>query len=311
MKMRRIAALLIAALVMIAIGAPFNAVNADASGKCRITETGEEVCENKNADADSGPACVDEETECAYWKEQGECEANPGYMHSACALSCGTCPEPFDLSDEEQKLLELVQEYGVPQKANDASERLATLQRIKETIVYMKNFVHRENPTHTMSKKTIEECRNRDKLCAFWATIGECDVNPSYMATTCAPSCQSCHLIDINARCPIDPNREPALKPGDLNILFDRIVKEAEDGSKGYTVTVFSRPSAESLLDPELSEEKDLQQPPWVITFDNFLTEEESDHLIKMGYKGEYKRSEDVGEENFDGSFKSVVSTGE
>ena len=33
--------------------------------------------------------------------------------------------------------------------------------------------------------------------------------------------------------------------------------------------------------------------------FDNFFTKEEADALIQHGYEEEYKRSEDVGEENF------------
>jgi hypothetical protein len=30
-------------------------------------------------------------------------------------------------------------------------------------------------------------CRNREEHCAFWAELGECDTNPTYMNTHCAP----------------------------------------------------------------------------------------------------------------------------
>ncbi|CAI5500090.1 unnamed protein product [Closterium sp. Naga37s-1] len=36
-------------------------------------------------------ACVDESEHCVPWAKAGECEKNPGYMHSSCARSCGKC----------------------------------------------------------------------------------------------------------------------------------------------------------------------------------------------------------------------------
>ncbi|CAI5937738.1 unnamed protein product [Closterium sp. NIES-64] len=36
-------------------------------------------------------ACVDESEHCPLWAKAGECEKNPGYMHSSCARSCGKC----------------------------------------------------------------------------------------------------------------------------------------------------------------------------------------------------------------------------
>merc|ERR1711966_251144 len=105
----------------------------------------------------------------------------------------------------------------------------------------METFVLRENPTHQLSAETIDKCLLRDELCSFWAAIGECDKNPAFMITTCAPSCRSCHMVDLNNRCPIDPNANPALIPGSLNTMFERIVSEAADG---YSVTVHSRPPA-------------------------------------------------------------------
>ena len=35
-------------------------------------------------------------------------------------------------------------------------------------------------------------CRLRHKLCAFWASIGECDGNAVYMRENCAPVCRAC-----------------------------------------------------------------------------------------------------------------------
>lgn len=38
----------------------------------------------------------------------------------------------------------------------------------------------------------IDDCTDQNASCAFWATEGECQANPSYMLTQCAYSCQSC-----------------------------------------------------------------------------------------------------------------------
>ena len=52
----------------------------------------------------------------------------------------------------------------------------------------------------------------------------------------------------------------------------------------------------------------DKSLPPWVVTFENFLTDAECDALIALGHKYDYKRSEDVGAVKFDGSHDSVRS---
>ena len=38
-------------------------------------------------------ACDDENALCGKWADAGECDANPEYMHRACAGSCNTCDE--------------------------------------------------------------------------------------------------------------------------------------------------------------------------------------------------------------------------
>eukprot|EP00562_Extubocellulus_spinifer_P022512 CAMPEP_0178629214 /NCGR_PEP_ID=MMETSP0698-20121128/9831_1 /TAXON_ID=265572 /ORGANISM="Extubocellulus spinifer, Strain CCMP396" /LENGTH=480 /DNA_ID=CAMNT_0020268507 /DNA_START=52 /DNA_END=1494 /DNA_ORIENTATION=+ len=294
---------------------------AQTEGACWIKETGEEVCEkNSNnggnayyedddridpdgADNDGYDECADAYRDCAHWAERGECAANAAYMHAHCPVSCHTCPEREDRTEEEKILLKQIREYGEPQAVIGAESSVVFFV-IKEALAYMKDLVDAKNPTHKMTPETIEKCNNRHEHCSFWAAIGECEANPSYMATTCAPSCKSCHLIDSATRCPIDPNAEPALAPGDLNKMFDRIVKEAEDGSKGYTVTVHSRPSAESMAGRVTDEENDFGQPPWIITFENFLSDEECDYLIQLGYHAEYRRSVEV----FNGSLDGTVT---
>lgn len=126
------------------------------------------------------------------------------------------------------------------------------------------------------------------------------------MTTNCAPACHTCHLIDYDNRCPPLPEGTlPALEAGDLDAMFMRIVSTAPGNQTDtsanpdmppYTVHVHSSPEENGR--------------PWVITFDNFLTENEVEKLIQHGYEEGYKRSEDVGRKNADGSYGSVQSTG-
>ena len=143
------------------------------------------------------------------------------------------------------------------------------------------------------------------------------------ICTSRMKACKTCHLIDMGIRCPKLPDAVPALKPGDLNIMFQRIVETApgnrtltdEDRrlleiSKmpEYTVTVHSQPTGYSPTEVNIDQDRKL--PPWVITLDNFLTDEECDSIVQHGYETGYKRSQDVGNQKFDGTVDSVLSSG-
>ena len=176
-------------------------------------------------------------------------------------------------------------------------------------------------------KYLAPRCKNRHVECTYWAHLGECDANPQYMLTNCAPVCNTCHLLDFKRRCPIGPDVVDAMKQGDLNKMFERIVNHEillnstsiikggslEQGDQAvdnteemkYDVTILSRPSFPEGVNEENA---DYQIGPWVITLDNFIKSEECDKLIELGGNSGYERSEDVGKELFDGSFDSVQS---
>lgn len=84
-------------------------------------------------------------------------------------------------------------------------------------------------------------------------------------------------------------------KGGDMNRMFERIVAE----NKKTTV----------LLKPGLPNPK-YDDSPWVITIDDFLTEEECKALIELGSVEGYERSMDVGAKKFDGTYDSHLSNG-
>jgi hypothetical protein len=69
---------------------------------------------------------------------------------------------------------------------------------------------------------------------------GECEKNPDYMLLQCAPSCQTCHQLRHDFRCPFDPETPLIWQPGSLNQMFERITTE-EYYVKRFQPTILSR----------------------------------------------------------------------
>ena len=135
----------------------------------------------------------------------------------------------------------------------------------------------------------LENCKNQHRDCSFWASIGECEANPSYMKRSCAPACATCHLLKFENRCPFPDGLEETavFKPGDMGRVFQDIKSGVWDVYKPII----------------------LSEDPWIVVFDDFLSAEEAEHMIEVGHSLEYKRSADVGKKNFDGSFDKAISS--
>ena len=80
------------------------------------------------------------------------------------------------------------------------------------------------------------DCRLRHRLCAFWASIGECDANANYMGSNCAPVCSACGKTFSEVDASPQPHydwdsllrtREPILATG--NIWPPSVSESAED----------------------------------------------------------------------------------
>ncbi len=243
--------------------------------------------------------CKDEHEKCEFWAMHGECDNNPGYMLVGCKKSCNSCgsnKNPSEKNHEDKVKKEgLASEYGDPQDVSGPFKE-KVLEKVEEMVKYMKEEVMID-PKY---EKVRDNCENRNSLCAFWAVKGECEKNPSYMKIHCPPVCKTCDLLDIDARCPKDPNAVDAMGPGDLHKMFERILIE-----EGDNVTVYSR--------PEYAEGDDATNAnyiigPWVITVDNVISDEECERLIELGGHKGYERSTDVGKQLFDGTFDAVQS---
>ncbi len=134
------------------------------------------------------------------------------------------------------------------------------------------------------------KCQDRHAQCLDFADHGECDRNPGWMAVNCPKSCDACHLLDPKVRC----NRERlgiplqhVYHPGDMNAMFESIEKTY---SSRYKINVLSR-------------------DPWVVTFDNFLSDREIEALIRS-VDGNWERSTDTGSVNAFGETGRILSEG-
>lgn len=129
--------------------------------------------------------------------------------------------------------------------------------------------------------------------------------SPGYMKAKCAPVCQSCDYLSIETRCPLDPNAEDALYPGDINKVFLRIL--TDEGIQQFEPKVVSRPN---YLEGDTEETADYKIGPWVVLFEKAISDEEAERLIELGGIEGYQRSADVGRKLADGTFDRKVYAG-
>ena len=112
--------------------------------------------------------------------------------------------------------------YGEPQECVGDDEE-ALLKALKTMDKYMNEEVVK--PEYD---KVRSECKNQNPRCLFWAHTGECETNPSFMLTKCAPACETCKNIDYDFRY--------------LHNMFERIVDKYENA------TAVSQPPTEGNL---------------------------------------------------------------
>jgi hypothetical protein len=88
--------------------------------------------------------------------------------------------------------------------------------------------------------------------------IEDCNNTPGYMVLNCPRTCNTCHLRDFKQRCSpefLNISTEPVLRPGESEILFQRIAATFPDS-------------------------KILSREPWLIEFDDFLSASVVDQLL-------------------------------
>lgn len=138
-------------------------------------------------------------------------------------------------------------------------------------------------------RETDRECVDRHDTCKQFHAQGECHKNPGWMIMNCPKVCKSCHLRDPTLRCDranLNMSLTPAYAPGDMDAMFEGLIEKYGDV---YDINILST-------------------SPWVVTFDNFLTEAETSALINTNNK--WERSTDSGDTNDYGETGRVLSSG-
>jgi len=151
----------------------------------------------------------------------------------------------------------------------------------------------------------LNRCKDRDDDCLFRAMQGECDNDRNYMWENCAPSCKACDMLLYERRCPYDPDSFRALQPGDLNRMFARIIEDPE--YRKYEPVAWSQPTmtaAQRAANPHV------RDYPWVVSLENFLSDEEVERLLELAEEDGYEESDDGGEYLEDGTFVTYLIPG-
>ena len=145
-------------------------------------------------------------------------------------------------------------------------------------------------------------CQQQSKVAELTKCVPLPPDSPNYMKSKCAPVCQSCDFLSIETRCPLDPNAVDALYPGDVTKVFNRI--QTDPSLQQYQPKIVSRPS---YLEGDTEETADYKIGPWMVVFDNAISDEEADRLIELGGIEGYERSADVGKKLADGTYDKKV----
>ena len=94
--------------------------------------------------------------------------------------------------------------------------------------------------------------------------------------------------------------------PGLRKLSNEQKQYNEENDISPYTVQVLSSPGID--MPEEIATSIDNSLPPWILSFEDFLSPEECAALIDLGNEYEFSRSKELGPQRFDGTFESVVS---
>lgn len=152
-------------------------------------------------------------------------------------------------------------------------------------------------------------CQDRFSICKSQAEHGGCERSPGWMIVHCCKSCDpylnSRELIDPAKRCSKEQLKtpDPVWKAGDLDKMFARWASDETLRELGFEVV-----SAPECIKNNATWDKCVDGSPWVVLFNNFLTDQEVADLIRGGEIEGYERSTDQGAANALGEQEKIVS---
>ena len=183
--------------------------------------------------------CKDERPDCAGWAADGECEANPGYMMTACAHSCTRCGEgPSGVGVMRSKKERAGRRDSACDNLDDDCEaRVAA------------------GGCHDGSDTPLR-CPSGCRICRFPEVAKE------------AYGCSAASLFGScerrRRRCARPQNTPSLVTPGDIDVTMRRILTDFLQ----YSPRAISRPAEGAHADGE-------RVAPWVITLQDFLSDDE------------------------------------
>jgi prolyl 4-hydroxylase len=119
-----------------------------------------------------------------------------------------------DDEDQQKENIRLGSDIGVVQNIGEGQYKDQILELIQKTQRYVNEQVNTESKFDNVRNR----CRNMHESCTYWSLIGECNKNSDYMNTQCAPACQSCHPLHVEASYPL--NHEDNITLGsDIGII--------------------------------------------------------------------------------------------
>lgn len=142
-------------------------------------------------------------------------------------------------------------------------------------------------------REAVKDCIDRHTECVQFQRNGECLKNPGWMIVNCPRSCDhitnACTLRDPKIRCNrqnLNISTDPIYRPGDLDKMFRAV---SQRFGKKYSIKVLS-------------------ESPWVVLFENFISEEEGKALVSTIPR--FERSTDTGSMNEYGETGRILSQG-
>lgn len=131
-----------------------------------------------------------------------------------------------------------------------------------------------ESGTENVESAVIN-CHNKYPFCTKYAEDGHCNLNPGFMILNCPFACNACHLRDAAVRCKreqLNISSAPPYLPGEMESMFSSLEKH---NNGKFDIQALS-------------------ETPFIVTFDNFLSEEEANALIVRQNK--WQRSTETGQ---------------
>jgi hypothetical protein len=136
-------------------------------------------------------SCMDAETSCPSWAKQGQCHANPKFMHTTCKRSCNLC--------------------GICKDNKASCATWAKTGSCKTNAAFMDLYCRKScsrcdaitSPAVTPTSASVKpklKCVDENEACEVWTKNGECTTNPKYMHKFCARSCKAC-CVDKTKKC--------------------------------------------------------------------------------------------------------------